>query len=511
MRGMKRVRMRRAIVIAAACVVLGPAPALAQGRGGGGTWTTAGGDAQRTSSVKNDPKITPQTVTSDFKLLWKTTLTGASKTPAALTQPVLLPNIISFKGFKALAFVGGSDNSVYAVDYDLSRTFWSRHLEAAGAGASSSAACPGGLTTITRATPLSPQPGAGRGGRGGGPAGRGAPPAMPPMPGSGPGPNAVLGGVGGRGSNNNVYAITTDGKLHALNAQDGTDMVPPIAFLPANAKAVGSILIDTVLYAATTDSCGGVPNALWAIELANDANTVTSWQAHAPIAGDGPAFGPDGTIYLATGNADASSSGSGSGGSIVALDPKTLQVKSTFKPDQPSPFASSPVVVQSGGKSFVAAGNADGRIYVLDSAGTLVTATEAVGGLKSAVNGLATWEHDRAIWLAASTSSAAGGSVVAYKLTDEGGKASLTRTWASRDLAGPATPLVINSVLFALSTKSKPAVLVALDGATGKELWNSKGAITTPVRAVGPAGGDSQVYVVTPDGTLYAFGIPMER
>src|SRR4029079_4928880 len=82
-------------------------------------------------------------------------------------------------------------------------------------------------------------------------------------------------------------------------------------------------------------------------------------------------------------------------------DPKTLQVKSTFKPDQPSPFASSPVVVQSGGKSFVAAGNADGRIYVLDSAGTLVTATEAVGGLKSAVNGLATWEHDRAIWLAA--------------------------------------------------------------------------------------------------------------
>jgi len=508
MRDMKRVWMRRAMVVSAACVVLGPTHAMAQGRGGG-TWTTAGGDAQRTSSVKNDPKITPQTVTNDFKLLWKTTLTGPSKTPAALTPPVLLPNIISFKGFKALAFVGGSDNSVYAVDYDLSRTFWSRHLETAGAMASSSPTCPGGLTTITRATPLTPQPGAGRGGRGAGPAGRGAPPAMPPMPGSGPGPNAVLGGIGGRGSNNNVYAITTDGKLHALNAQDGTDMVPPIAFLPANAKAVGSILIDTVLYAATTDACGGAPNALWAIELANDANTVTSWQGHATIAGDGPAFGPDGTIYLATGTADASASGSG--GSIVALDPKTLQAKATFKPDQPLPFSSSPVVVQSGGKSFVAAGNADGRIYVLDSAGALVTTTEAAGASKSAVNGLATWEQDRATWIAASVSSAANGRVVVYKLADEAGKATLTDTWASRDLAGPATPLVINNVVFVLSTNSKPAALVALDGATGKELWNSKGAITTSVRAVGPAGGDSQVYVVTPDGTLYAFGIPMER
>jgi hypothetical protein len=329
------------------------------------------------------------------------------------------------------------------------------------------------------------------------------------MPGSGPGPNAVLGGTGGRGSNNNVYAITTDGKLHALNAQDGTDMVPSIAFLPANAKAVGSILIDTVLYAATTDSCGGAPNALWAIELANDANTVTTWQAHATIAGDGPAFGPDGTIYLATGTADASSSGSG--GSIVALDPKTLQVKATFKPDHPSPFSSTPIVVQAGGKSVVVAGNAEGRIYVLDSAGALLSATEAGSGSKSAVTGLATWEQDRATWVAASESSTSGGSVVAFKLGDEGGKAVLTRGWASRDLPGPATPLVINSVVFALSTKAKPAALVALDGATGKELWNSKGAITTSVRAVGPAGGDSQVYVVTPDGTLYAFGIPMER
>ena len=249
MRGMKRVarssgqiRWRRWL-LAGGCagVFFAHTTVLAQGRGGA-TWTTTAGDAGRTSSVKNDPKITTQSVAKDFKLLWKQKLGGPSSSPDSLTQPVLLPNIISFKGFKALAFVGGSDNTVYAIDYDLSRLFWSRHLATTGAGTRpTSDACPGGLTTITRATPLAQQAGVGRGGRGAQPGGRGrgAPPSSPPMPGSGPGPNAVLGGVGGRGSNNNVYAITSDGQLHALNAQDGSDMVAPIAFLQPTRRRSG--------------------------------------------------------------------------------------------------------------------------------------------------------------------------------------------------------------------------------------------------------------------------------
>jgi hypothetical protein len=35
--------------------------------------------------------------------------------------------------------------------------------------------------------------------------------------------------------------------------------------------------------------------------------------------------------------------------------------------------------------------------------------------------------------------------------------------------------------------------------------------MTSFVRGVGPSAGDSQVYVVTADGTLYAFGMPAER
>jgi outer membrane protein assembly factor BamB len=89
----------------------------------------------------------------------------------------------------------------------------------------------------------------------------------------------------------------------------------------------------------------------------------------------------------------------------------------------------------------------------------------------------------------------------------------------------PTTPAVVNGVVFALSSglsmekgtaaqrakKSVPAVLYALDGATGKELWTSGATITSFVPGIGPSAGESQVYVVTYDGTLYTFGVPMER
>ena len=53
-------------------------------------------------------------------------------------------------------------------------------------------------------------------------------------------------------------------------------------------------------------------------------------------------------------------------------------------------------------------------------------------------------------------------------------------------------------------------MLYALDAATGKPLWTSGLTITSFARAGSrPVGG--QVYLVTYDNTLYAFGIPMEH
>jgi outer membrane protein assembly factor BamB len=507
MRVMKR---QRSIALTIVCALGVAAPAFAQGRGGA-AWSTTGGDAERTASVRNDPRITPQRVAKTFQLLWKRTLEDPSKRPNALTQPVLLPNIISYKGFKALAFVGGAADNVYAIDYDLSRMFWQRHLGTASQAAGSDA-CPG-LTTITRPTPIVPS---GSGGRGGGrrgqpppPAaaaggGRAAPPA-PPMPGTGPGANAVLGGVGARGGNDNVYAIASDGKLYALNPQDGTDMVPPIPFLPARAKATGSILIDTVLYAATTSKCGGAPNAVWAIELANDAYTVTKWESKDAIVGDGPAFGADATIYVASGN------------DLSTLAPKTLAAGPVSSGSLP--FTSSPAVFSVRGKNVVVAGRKGVLASMVHDGDHLINVEtplpkpEAGSGKRETgdISGVATSDEGNGRMVFASVTGTTS-AVVAFKLIDAPAGITLQPAWTSRELTAPTTPLLINGVVFALSGgEARPAVLYALDAATGKELWNSGSLITSPVRGVAPSGGDGQVYVATSDGTLYAFGIPVER
>ena len=103
----------------------------------------------------------------------------------------------------------------------------------------------------------------------------------------------------------------------------------------------------------------------------------------------------------------------------------------------------------------------------------------------------------------------------------------LTQGWQSRDLMSPLAPIVVNGMVMAVSSgeyrggdatltadarakQSQPAVLYVLDGATGKEMWNSGKTITSFARG-GLAAGGGQVYLVTYDNQLYAFGIPMEH
>jgi len=348
----------------------------------------------------------------------------------------------------------------------------------------------------------------------------------------------VLGGYAAtRGGNANVYAISSGGFLHALNPQDGTDMVPPIKFLPPGARAIGSILLDSVVYAATTGGCGG-PNGVWVIELANDANSVTRWETTAAIAGDGPAFAADGTIYVATG--EGARSDPSYSNAIVALEPRTLKVKGWFSTAN-APFTTSPIVFNHKGRTLIAAGSQDGRVYLADAAGrasgqqqSALSSSEPLTRGTGSITGLATIDDssgNRTIAASVAGSvrsanaSAANGAVVALQLADQVTAPTLHVAWASRDLLSPVTPALVGGVVFALSSgedrgggsaseraqRSKPAVLYALDAATGKELWNSGTTIASFVHGVGPSAGDSQVFVVTHDGTLYAFGIPMER
>jgi PQQ-like domain len=527
----------------------------AQGRGGG-AWTTVGGDAQRTASVRTDAKISLASMqSSGFQFLWKRKLDSQP-----LTQPLLLPNIIAYKGFKALAFVGSASGTVYSIDYDLNRMFWEQKLATSVAKVP---ACASGLPVLTKSTALVPAVG-GRGNRGGGPgggpgagagpgAGRGAPAGAAPggtAPAPPPGGGGFGGGQGGRGRGNagpqiangrgggdNVFAISTGGMVHVMNPQIGTDQIPPVKFLPGPANVAGSVLVDTTLYAATTGNCPGVANGVWAVDLASDAKTVTSYDAQgAAVAGSAaPTFGTDGTIYIATG-----AGSSPVANSIVSLTSPALTQKDSFTVEG-SPFTSNPIAFQYKGKDLIVAANKDGRVYVLDSASlggadhkTPLHKSSPVSTATQTTTGLASWQDAAGTrWVvvtlvgpapadtkfAMANGAVSTGAIAAFTLVDQNDVPTLQPQWISRDLAAPVTPVAVNGVVFALASgeatgrgqKSTPAVLFALDAATGKELWTSGTTITAPSRGVGPSAGDSQVYVVTTDGTLYAFGMPMER
>ena len=210
----------------------------------------------------------------------------------------------------------------------------------------------------------------------------------------------------------------------------------------------------------------------------------------------GIAFGTDGTVFAST-----------SDGEIVSLDGKTLAMKDSFSPGN-SPFTTSPVVFSHNGKYLVAAANKDGHIYILDSASlkTPLAKSDTVGNVTTGE--LATWEANGTRWILAP----ANGKVTAFRLVDQNGKLSLESGWSSRDLLMPQTPTIINGVVLALAggDAQHPAVLYALDGTSGKELWNSGNTITSYSRTA-PSGGSSQIYLSTHDSTVYTFGYELVK
>ena len=544
-------RVGRIAVASCLCGSIGVAVAQAQGRGGG-VWTTTAGDAQRTSSVRTDAKISKESMgRPGFQFLWKRQL-EPRPSPAALTQPVFsAPGFITYKGFKGLAYLGGASNSVYAVDYDLNRTFWSRTLEPSTPG---TAACPGGVTAITETTALAPAGGVRLGlppARAGGAAG--AAPAAAGGRGAGgraAGGRGRAGGAGaGRGAVAALYVVSGDGALHSLNLMDGTDWFLPAKLLPAaNAKVVGAVLAEGGMYVATADNCGGVPNGVYAMDLtpapvaaavpggvpvapnATPASTaVMKWESRGgSIVGIGPALGTDGTVYVATGDGDYSSTSFSD--SIVALQPGTLAQKDYFTPGK-TPFTTSPIVFELGGQELIAAANADGKIYVLDSKSlggadhkTPFASFDGAAPGVQRITGLATIEADSARWIVmAGTWTGSPQTpkdfVAAGLLTLDNGVVNIDRRWMSPQTSPQLTPAIVNGVVFGLSAGVRPnagasaknAVLYAIDLATGKELWNSGAAITAVAAGVGPAVDDGQVYVVGTDGALYTFGFVVER
>jgi len=534
---MKLVANVSTIVLTSVAIAAGVA--WGQGRGGGGGWTTSRADAQRTAWVQSDAAISVESVQKpDFTLQWTTKV---GHTPRETLSEGVSGNTAQLD--PAPGNVTGSANNLYAYEIDTGAIAWTKHFD--GPAAVATAACPGGLTSgVTRETSLSEVvAGTILGGRGGGAGGRGATGGVG-APGEGvPAVLVVRAGRGGRGASGggaagaggrgasgpvqfaavgasgrvglrgapaDSYVVASDGVLHSVGQAQGKELRKPMAFLPANANASELIATGNMVYTSTINNCGGVANSVWALDLSS--GTVNSWKSGASPVGE-IALSSEGRLYVAIG--DGTAGGGSYSDAIVVLDPKTLAVADWFTMPGAS-FSSTPVIFTEGGREMVAAATKDGRVYLLNAASlggadhktALATSAATTTSKAWAPSELATWQDAaQTRWILLPAVGASNG-IVAMKVVGT----SLQPGWTA-NIASPSAPIVVNGVVFALNSGSAtaPAVLYALDGKTGKELWTSGKAIKSFVKSAGLWAISGQVYVATNDAMIYAFGTSMGR
>jgi hypothetical protein len=288
---------------------------------------------------------------------------------------------------------------------------------------------------------------------------------------------AAAGGPGGNlfRSSGVVYSVDADGMLHTLGLVSGKDVARPALFLPVGARQAELIGVAGVVYAATSQGCGGAPNAIWAID-------VVSWKTNGGNPIGSPAFAASGTLIAAIG--PGTTTAGGLANAIVALDPKTLALKDWFT--QPGvEFAAPPVVFQEAGKDIVAATTRDGRVLLLDAASLggadhsapLFASAALTGAAGISAHPPAMWQERSTTptpsvapgaapqgpavfsgtrWLllpvsgrlqapsaALSNGTVSTGAILAVSVSENGGRFSVRPGWVSENIASPLTPIVV--------------------------------------------------------------------
>jgi hypothetical protein len=332
-----------------------------------------------------------------FGFLWKLKVNNQARQLNTFSRAALVGNAMGYKGFRSLTMLAGASNTLFAVDNDFGVMYWEKHFDVP-MPPESTEACPGGMTAAAT-RPIDPNPDA-VAGRGPGrrtpfwsalsEPGAGAPvdsPVSRPSaaranadePGAAGPANAARANAAARAAAREARArrpsfglgaepiavLSSDGILHFVSPVTAKELLKPLQFVPENAHATDLAWVNNVVFTATVNGCGGVPNAVWAIDPSSENPQATSWKTNGGSVAGTLAFGSDGTIYAAIG--DGMAAAGGYSNAVVALDPETLRVKDWFT--QPGAgFTSTPVVFRIRDKELLAAVAGDGRIFLLDTA-----------------------------------------------------------------------------------------------------------------------------------------------
>jgi outer membrane protein assembly factor BamB len=489
-------------------------------------WTTYGHDPQRSGWASEETTLSRDNASSII-LKWKTKLPNESYSLSALTAPVVASDVSTGRGIRTVVYVAGIGGTVFALDSETGEQLWTHafkyRVQPNKGGYQGTFLCPNGIT----ATPVIDK------------------------------------------STQLLYVLAGDGALWGLDLGSGAIRYGPVQFVASYAKAWSLSLVNGIAYTTLSQGCGAGLSGFYGVDvrdrhhpvvhqlLLSNSDTAGIWGRGGPVIGD------NGRIYGSTADGHFDPAAGDYSNAVVSASLPNLNLLDYFLPLNWDYLrkrdldlgSASPVYFGWKKRRLLATGTKEGVVNLLDAESlggadhqtTLFTSPKLGNDKGICCEGLGIWgglstarDDQGQTWLyvpmggppAASgptfpltSGETQHGSIMAFKVVavPQTRNPKLEAAWISGDFSVPDPPVIANGVLFALSTgenavqhggekkrllNTHPAVLRALDAATGHELFNSKDAIASWVHFSGLALANGQVYVVDHDSNVYAFGLP---
>lgn len=489
-------------------------------------WLTSSGDQARDAWQRAASKITPANA-GKLQMLWKTKLTSKTMGMISFREPLIVTGVKTADGTHTVAILAGASNDVHALDADTGKVLWETKLKWASPKPQEEGEGRGFIcTNALSATPV-------------------VSPIDAPV--------------------RRLYVLTSDGYLRTMDLGTGEEADPPMEMLSLPyGKPYGLNLVNNVIYTVSGQGCGGVPNALYAINLADKKLTVSQPPQAGLWGTAGPAVGSDGTIYFESGDGayDAAAGKLSTSVEAFTFANDTLTLKDYYTPSnhiwltrRDLDMNATPAIFPWKGRDVLVGSGKEGRYFVMDSKSmggadheTPLFRSELYSNknvnfqTEGTWGSLASWESkDGTRWILGPTGGVLAvpfpksygptpnGGVIALKLVENNGKTELKPAWASRDMITAEPPVIANGVVFVLAggeftgqandaegglfsaeeriKRSVPAKLFALDAITGKELYSSGDQIPSFLHQAGLSVAGDKLYFGTFDGTVYCFGL----
>jgi outer membrane protein assembly factor BamB len=435
--------MRSGLWLCAALLLSGTSPWATQ-------YLTEGGDPGRTGWIRSERVFTLENVKTS-KLLWKIKLDSAPRQMHNLFPPLIAERVMTPRGAREMAIVAGVSDDLFGIDVANGEVVWKKRYESTFAPNPETlyhTLCLGGQT------------------------------AMPAMQEVAPGKYTV-------------YAVGWDGRLHQIDAATGEAVAPPEKFMPPNGKPYALNVVGGVVYTATAQGCGGVPNAFYSFHLATRKASIFHPAGGGLWGRRGAAVSPEGIVYMVTGDALYDPGARSLGNAIVGvrLDAnQQLQLVDWFAPPNANWMRArdldmnvTPMVFDHRGRAFLVGASKECRLWLLDRAGLggedhrtsvhttgLLCNDDQAFDAKGVWGAMATWQDPQGVqwvlvpfWGPVSRTFRAPiehgrptmGGVAAYKLeqTNQSGWR-LNPAWLSRDMDMAEAVLVANGVVFAYAS-----------------------------------------------------------